>query len=48
MGQRLTESHGFIHENENMCRVSVRRDRSPLRLKTHQLWSDIVPSGERP
>ena len=28
MGQRPTESHGFIHENENMCRVSARSDRS--------------------
>ena len=30
MGQRPTESHGFIHENENMCQVSAIRDRSPL------------------
>ena len=44
MGQRPTESHDFIHDKENMCRVSARRDRSPL----EQLWSDIVPSDERP
>ena len=54
MGQRLTESYGFmeqkicveylgsvngttsnrvvrLHGTENMCRVSARRDRSPLR-----------------
>ena len=48
MGQRLTESQGFIDENENMCRVSARRDRSPLGLKTCQLWSDVVPNDERP
>ena len=30
MGQRPTELHGFIHENETMCRVSVRRNKSPL------------------
>ena len=29
MGQRPTESEGFIHDKENMCRVSTRRDRSP-------------------
>ena len=29
MGQLPKESHGFIHENENMCQVLARRDRSP-------------------
>ena len=26
MGQLPKESHDFIYENENMCRVSARRD----------------------
>ena len=30
MGQRPIESHDFIHDKENMCRVSVKRDKSPL------------------
>ena len=29
MEQIQKESHDFIHENENMCRVSIRRDSSP-------------------
>ena len=29
MGELPKESHDFIHDNENMCRVSARRDRSP-------------------
>ena len=33
MGQRLTGSHGSIHENENMCRVIASRDRYSHRVK---------------
>ena len=35
MRQRQTRLHGCIHENENMCRVIVSRDRYPLRSKPH-------------
>ena len=33
MGQRLTGSHGCIHENENMCRVIASKDRYRHRVK---------------
>ena len=33
LGQHPTESHGCIHENENMCRGIARRDRYPPRVK---------------
>ena len=40
LGRRLEESHGFIHENKNMCRVTASKDRyprvkAPLYLVTH-------------
>ena len=36
VGQRPIGSHGFIHENENMCRVTANRDRYPVGCVTPQ------------
>ena len=45
MGQRPTESHDFIHENENMCRVILNMSSWLVNIKpshngTIGLWSN--------
>ena len=42
------ESHGCIHENENMCQVIASRDRYPPRVKDPIFMVIHIFNGESP